>query len=211
MLDKWGGCEAGVTLGSGCCSWLPEIPVPVTHSLARRTTRGDLGPSGACLVGLFGTDHVDRTRVDGSARDGGTLRWDGSREIGGGELSSVRGRAQQDRMHDPVALTVATPGWSNDEPRTMSVRVCPHLGVGLWLWLGVTLGLGQGQGEGCVDGPWEVVSASQGPLRSPPPATPLACTQLPRVMKGQETAEAWPCRGRQGRIVWPPSPEPRLC
>ncbi|XP_059751999.1 collagen alpha-1(XX) chain isoform X6 [Balaenoptera ricei] len=28
----------------------------------------------------------------------------------------------------------------------MSVRVCPHLGVGLWLWLGVTLGLGQGQG-----------------------------------------------------------------
>ncbi|XP_057385738.1 collagen alpha-1(XX) chain [Balaenoptera acutorostrata] len=33
-------------------------------------------------------------------------------------------------------------------PRTMSVRVCPHLGVGLWLWLGVTLGLGQGQAGG---------------------------------------------------------------
>ncbi|XP_032460433.1 collagen alpha-1(XX) chain [Phocoena sinus] len=33
-------------------------------------------------------------------------------------------------------------------PHTMSIRVCPRLGVGLWLWLGVTLGLGQGQASG---------------------------------------------------------------
>lgn len=36
---------------------------------------------------------------------------------------------------------------SSRRPHTMSIRVCPRLGVGLWLWLGVTLGLGQGQGE----------------------------------------------------------------
>nr|XP_058893491.1 LOW QUALITY PROTEIN: collagen alpha-1(XX) chain [Kogia breviceps] len=46
-------------------------------------------------------------------------------------------------LWSPLALTVAAPGWSNDEPRTTSVRVCPRLGVSLWLWLGVTLGLGQ--------------------------------------------------------------------
>lgn len=37
-------CEAGVTLGSGGCSRLPEIPIPITHSLVPRSTRGDLGP-----------------------------------------------------------------------------------------------------------------------------------------------------------------------
>ena len=55
----------------------------------------------------------------------------------------------------------------------MSVRVCPHLGVGLWLWLGVTLGLGQGQGEDTGVGfLW--------PLPAPHPRPYLPRAQVPR-------------------------------